>query len=137
MLAQCTAIIEAHRIMLSEKKMLIGQPKIEFLRTKLYDGLYKALSHMAQEFLKLSDTDLMKAQIQQFLGIINYLRDFIPYLFTLTSPLNKMLRKDPPSPLIVDPRPDRSCQKVEKDNAIPTTSSYSFRWEKNPPDRCK
>ena len=105
---------------------------------KLYDGQYEAQPHIAQKLLKFPNRDLIKAQIQQFLGIVNYLRDFEPHLPTLTSPLNKMLRKDPhPLPPTVDPRPDRRGQKVQKDNAVLTTSLDSFRQKKNPPNRCK
>ena len=63
---------------------------------KSYDGQYEAQLHIAQELLKFPDTDITKVKIQQFIGIVNYLRDFVPHLSTFISLLNKMLRKDPP-----------------------------------------
>ena len=44
----------------------------------LKDGHYHPGPHIAAELLKFPDTDLNKKQIQQFLRIVNYVRDFIP-----------------------------------------------------------
>ena len=42
LLAQFEAITQQHGIMLSEKKMILGQPTIEFLGMKLSNGQYEA-----------------------------------------------------------------------------------------------
>ena len=44
----------------------------------LEDGYYRPGPHIAQELLHFPNEHLTKKQIQQFLGIINYLRDFLP-----------------------------------------------------------
>ncbi|PON53918.1 hypothetical protein PanWU01x14_199150 [Parasponia andersonii] len=56
--------------------MVVARPNIEFLGMKLHNGQFEAQPHIAQELLKFPDHDLTKVQIQQFLGIVNYLRDF-------------------------------------------------------------
>ena len=76
--------------------MIIGQAQIEFLGMKLIKGQYEAQPHIAQELLKFPEKDFTKVQIQQFLGIVNYLRDFVPRLSELTRPLSDMLKRQPP-----------------------------------------
>jgi len=41
-------------------------------------GTYQPQPHIAQELLNFPDENLTLKQIQQFLGIVNYIRDFIP-----------------------------------------------------------
>ena len=88
-------LVESHSIMLFEKKSTLGQSTIEFLGMILEDGYYRPSPHIAQELLHFSDEHLTKKQIQQFLRIINYLRDFLPHLSIHTSQLFKMLKKKP------------------------------------------
>ncbi|KAL0796027.1 hypothetical protein Bca101_067404 [Brassica carinata] len=54
------------------------------------------LAHLATTLLDFPDENLTKRQIQQFLGVINYVSDFIPHLSRLTRPLQKMLTKNSP-----------------------------------------
>ncbi|KAK9044314.1 hypothetical protein V6N11_072625 [Hibiscus sabdariffa] len=82
--------------MLSERKMKIAQKEIEFLGMNLKGGQYQPGPHIAQELLKFPKEDLAKKQVLQFLGIVNYLRDFIPKISKYTNPLRKLLKKDPP-----------------------------------------
>ncbi|KAL5575092.1 hypothetical protein UlMin_016791 [Ulmus minor] len=96
LLAQFAEIRKQYGVMLLEKKMLVGQYKIEFLGMKLFNGQYEAQPHIAQEQLKFPDENLTKVQVQQFLGIVNYLRDFVPNISKLTSSLSRMLKKNPP-----------------------------------------
>ena len=46
--------------------------------------------------LHFPDQQLTKKQIQQFLGIINYIRDFIPHVDHHTNQLSALLKKKPP-----------------------------------------
>ena len=62
----------------------------------LKDGHYHPGSHIAAELLKFLDSDLTKKQIQQFLGIVNYVKDFIPKVAVHTSQLSCMLKKTAP-----------------------------------------
>ncbi|KAI5403927.1 hypothetical protein KIW84_051177 [Lathyrus oleraceus] len=59
-------------------------------------GKYQPQPHIAQELLNFPDENLTVKQIQQFFGIINYIRDFLPRLAKYTSPLSQMLKKKPP-----------------------------------------
>ena len=71
--------------MLSEKKSSIGKESIGFLGMVLKDGHYHPGLHIAAELLKFPDIDLTKKKIQQFLGNVNYVRDFIPKVAVHTS----------------------------------------------------
>ena len=62
----------------------------------LKDGHYHPRPHIAAELLKFPDIDLTKKQIQQFVGIVNYVRDFIPKVAVHTSQLSCMLKKTAP-----------------------------------------
>ncbi|KAH9668984.1 hypothetical protein KPL70_021606 [Citrus sinensis] len=73
LLSQFYDIIQSHGIMLSAKKSTIATDNIEFL-----------------------DQQLSKRQIQQFLGIINYIRDFLPHVDHHTHHLSALLKKQPP-----------------------------------------
>ncbi|KAL4378433.1 hypothetical protein GQ457_02G038020 [Hibiscus cannabinus] len=89
-------LVAQHGIMLSERKMKINQREIEFLGMNLKDGRYHPGPHIAQELMKFPNENLSKKQILQFLGIVNYLRDFVPKISKYTNPLRKMLKKTPP-----------------------------------------
>ncbi|KAH9680032.1 hypothetical protein KPL71_026386 [Citrus sinensis] len=65
-------IVQAHGIMLSEKKSSIGKESIDFLGMVIKDGQYQPGPHIAIELLKFPDTHLNRKQIQQFLIILNY-----------------------------------------------------------------
>ena len=88
-------IVQTHGIMLSGKKSSIGNESINFLGMVLQDGHHPG-PHIAEELTKFPDTNLNKKQIQQFLGIVNYLRDFIPKVAVHTNKLSRMLKKQPP-----------------------------------------
>ncbi|KAH9680144.1 hypothetical protein KPL71_026436 [Citrus sinensis] len=90
------SIVDKHGIMLSAKKSIIGQPSVEFLGMILKDGNFQPRPHIAQELLHFPDQDLSRKQIQQFLGIVNYLKDFIPHVARHTSHLSIMLKKSTP-----------------------------------------
>ncbi|KAK9010365.1 hypothetical protein V6N11_036876 [Hibiscus sabdariffa] len=96
LLKHFSQLIAQYGVMLSERKMKINQREIEFLGMHLKEGKYHPGSHIAQELLKFPDKDLSKKQILQFLGIVNYLRDFVPKISKYTNPLRKMLKKEPP-----------------------------------------
>ncbi|KAH9752102.1 hypothetical protein KPL71_014562 [Citrus sinensis] len=69
-------------------------PIIGFLDTGVdTNGQYQPGPHIATELLKFSATNLTKKQIQQFLGIVNYVRDFIPKVAIHTSQLSRILKK--------------------------------------------
>nr|XP_009790641.1 PREDICTED: uncharacterized protein LOC104238068 [Nicotiana sylvestris] len=63
--------------------------RAEQTRGKLSPGPY-----ICQELLKFPDTSLTTKQIQQFLGVVNYVKDSIPNISTYISLLTKMLKKN-------------------------------------------
>lgn len=86
-------IVHQHGIMLLEKKSSIGQNQIEFLGMRFSNGQYHPGPHIAEELFKFSD-QLTHKEVQQFLGIVNYLKEFIPQSSKHTSLLSQMLRKN-------------------------------------------
>ncbi|KAH9716851.1 hypothetical protein KPL71_021595 [Citrus sinensis] len=96
LLTQFYDILQSHGIMLSAKKSIIATDNVEFLGMIIKDGHYQPGKHIAQELLHFPDQQLSKRQIQQFLGIINYIRDFIPHVDRYTHHLSALLKKKPP-----------------------------------------
>ncbi|KAH9792659.1 hypothetical protein KPL71_004218 [Citrus sinensis] len=96
LLTQFYDIIQSHGIMLSAKKSTIAIDNIKFLGMIIKDGHYQPGKHIAQELLHFPDHQLSKRQIQQFLGIINYTRDFLPHVDHHTHHLSALLKKQPP-----------------------------------------
>ncbi|KAH9765512.1 hypothetical protein KPL70_001895 [Citrus sinensis] len=96
LLTQFYNILQSHGIMLSAKKSIIATDNVEFLDMIIKDGHYQPGKHIAQELLHFPDQQLSKRQIQQFLGIINYIRDFIPHVDHYTHHLSALLKKKPP-----------------------------------------
>ncbi|KAH9801590.1 hypothetical protein KPL71_001094 [Citrus sinensis] len=79
------------------KKSTIATNNIEFLGMTIKYGHYQPGKHIAQELIHFPYQNLSKRQIQQFLGIINYIRDFIPHVDHHTCQLSALLKKNPPS----------------------------------------
>ncbi|KAH9668332.1 hypothetical protein KPL70_021374 [Citrus sinensis] len=96
LLTQFYDIVQSHGIMLSAKKSTIATNNIEFLGMIIKDGHYQPGKHIAQELLHFPDQQLSKKQVQQFLGIINYIRDLIPHVDHYTRHLSALLKKKPP-----------------------------------------
>ena len=71
-------LVKSQGIMLSEKKMVIGQSSIDFLGVNISDGKYTLQPHIASSLGEFPDKLTNTKQIQQFLGIVNYMSDFIP-----------------------------------------------------------
>ncbi|KAK0573720.1 hypothetical protein LWI29_012429 [Acer saccharum] len=97
LLQQFHDIVDHYGIMLSEKKSTIGKPKIEFLGMNISNVQYRPGPHLAVQLLDFPDSDFNVKQVQQFLGIVNYIRDFIPHAGHYTSVLSPLLKKHPPS----------------------------------------
>ncbi|KAH9649400.1 hypothetical protein KPL70_025972 [Citrus sinensis] len=57
-------LVQAYRIMLSEKKSSIGKESIDFLGMVIKNGHYQPGPHIATELIKFLDTNLTKKQIQ-------------------------------------------------------------------------
>ena len=96
LLTQFYDLVQSHGIMLLAKKSTIATDNIEFLGTIIKDGHYQPGKHIAQELLYFPDQQLSKKQVQQFLGIINYIRYFITHVDHYTHHLSALLKKKPP-----------------------------------------
>ena len=95
LLSQFFEIINQKGIMLSEKKSHIGLHEVEYLGMRISNGKIQPGPHLVEHLPDFPDTNLTRKQIQQFLGIINYIRIFIPKVSRYMSPLSKLLKKDP------------------------------------------
>ena len=82
--------------MLSSSKSQIRTTKIEFLGMKFSIGYYSPQPYLVEELPKFPEKNFTIKQIQQFLGILNYIRDFIPNISHHTSKLSKMFKKNAP-----------------------------------------
>nr|KYP41902.1 polyprotein [Cajanus cajan] len=100
-----------HGIMFLEKKIQLSQQEIDFLGIKFSQGTYQPQPHIAKELLNFPEEKLTVRKIQQFLGIINYIRDFIPKVVRYTNPLSKMLKKDSPP---WGPEQTQAVQEIKK-----------------------
>ncbi|KAK0574989.1 hypothetical protein LWI29_032165 [Acer saccharum] len=96
LLQQFHDIVNQYGIMLSEKKSIVGKSEIEFLGMHIANGQYRPGPHLAVRLLDFPDSDLSVHQVQQFLGIVNYVRDFIPHVSHYTSVLSTILKQRPP-----------------------------------------
>lgn len=70
---------------------------IEFLGMKISNGTYVPQPHIATHLQDFPDENLTIKQVQQFLGIVNYVSEFVPRLNKLTQTLNQILKKNPSS----------------------------------------
>ncbi|KAI9173395.1 hypothetical protein LWI28_000671 [Acer negundo] len=61
------------------------------------NGKYHPSPHLACQLLEFPDSNLTTKQVQQFLGIINFIRDFLPHVTRYTSILSALLKKNPSS----------------------------------------
>ncbi|KAK0585855.1 hypothetical protein LWI29_035139 [Acer saccharum] len=96
LLQQFHDIVHHYGIMLSKKKSIIGRSEIEFLGMNISNGQYRSGPHLAVRSLDFPDSNLSVKQVQQFLGIVNYVRDFIPHVSQYTSVLSTLLKKRHP-----------------------------------------
>ena len=82
--------------MLSEKKLVIEQSSIDFLGVNISDGKYTLQPYLASSLAEFPDKLTNAKQIQQFLGIVNYMSDFIPKVSKYRNCLAQLLKKSPP-----------------------------------------
>nr|GEU31482.1 putative zinc finger, CCHC-type [Tanacetum cinerariifolium] len=96
LLSKFYSLVTKYGIILSEKKMEVGVTTIQFLGMEIFDGKYQPQPHVAQELLKFPDELSSQKMIQQFLGLVNYMADFLPKLSHHTAWLFPMLKNNPP-----------------------------------------
>lgn len=81
--------------MLSKKKMLILITKVDFIRMHIHNGQYTLQPHISKTLYEFPDKLTSIKKIQQFLGLVNYMADFIPHIVTYQGPLSLLLKKNP------------------------------------------
>jgi hypothetical protein len=86
--------VEQNDLILSKKKMKICKEKINFLCHEIGEGKIYLQDHIANFFLKFLDAIDDKKVLQQFLGIVNYARNYIDNLAKVAGPLYAKLRKN-------------------------------------------
>ncbi|ESQ47393.1 hypothetical protein EUTSA_v10028344mg [Eutrema salsugineum] len=89
-------IVQQYGIMLSEKKMAIRETEIDFLGMHISKGQYHLQPHIATQLNEFPDDKLSFKQVQQFLGVVNYMAEFIHGLAKYRSILSTQLKKDAP-----------------------------------------
>ena len=87
--------MKSQGIMLSEKKMVIGHSSIDFLGVSISDGKYILQPHIVVSLGEFPDKLTSTKQIQQFLGIVNYMSYFIPKISRYRNCLAQLLKKSP------------------------------------------
>lgn len=86
--------VEQNGLILSKKKMEICKQKINFLGHEIGEGKIYLQDHIAKKILEFPDAMNDKKVLQQFLGIVNYARNYIDNLAKLAGPLYAKLRKN-------------------------------------------
>ena len=76
--------------------MILATNDIQFLGMKISQGTCTPEMHIGQSISDFPEENLSKHQVQQFLGVINYVREFLLEAAKLINPLNQMLKKKPP-----------------------------------------
>ena len=89
-------LVKSQGIMFSEKKMVIGQSSIDFLGVSISNGKYTLQPHIAISLGEFPDKLTSAKQIQQFLGIISYMSDFISKISKYRNYLAQLLKKNLP-----------------------------------------
>ena len=88
-------LVKSRGIMLSEKKMVIGQSSIDFLGVSISNGKYTLQPHIAISLGEFPDKLTSAKKIQQFLRIVNYMSDFISKISKYRNCLAQLLKTTP------------------------------------------
>lgn len=89
-------IIKYNGLVLSKNNYSIFQINIRFLGHNIQQGTIVPIQRSIQFADKFCDQIFEKTQLQQFLGCVNYIEDFIPCLSNLLKPLRYILRTSSP-----------------------------------------
>ena len=96
LLAKFHKIVQQYGVMLPEKNVAIGETEIDFLGMNISTGEYYLQPHIATQFDEFPDEKLSFKQVQQFLGIVNYMSEFIHTLVKHRSILSAQVKKKAP-----------------------------------------
>ncbi|KAI9194700.1 hypothetical protein LWI28_008387 [Acer negundo] len=93
---------------------------------KLSMRMYSPGSHLTVQLLDFPDSHMTTKQVQQFLGIVNFIRDFLPQVSRYTSVLSSLMKKIPQS----------WNSSHTGHGAVSVGAYYSFKWSTHSPYRC-
>jgi hypothetical protein len=94
-------VIKINGLVVSATKIKLFQTNIRFLGYNIHQSRISPISRVIQFADKFPDEILEKAQLQRFLGSLNYVADFYQNLRKKCKPLFDRLQKNPP-PWTVD-----------------------------------
>ena len=89
-------LVKSQGIMFSEKKNGHWANINIVLGMTILDGKYTLQPHIATSLKEFPDKLSTAKQIQQFLGIVNYMSDFIAKISKCRNYLAQLLKKNPP-----------------------------------------
>ncbi|RDX80042.1 Orf V, partial [Mucuna pruriens] len=89
-------IIKQNGLAVSQIKINLFQTKIRFLGHNIYQGIIIPIDRLIEFSNKFPNQILDKTQLQRFLGCLNYVGKFVPYLNHIVKPLHDRLKKNPP-----------------------------------------
>ncbi len=69
--------------MLSQSKMKVGQTSIELFGVQIKDNKYHPQPHIATKIQDFLENNLTWKQVQKIIGLVNYVREFIPKLASI------------------------------------------------------
>ena len=86
-------IIKQNGLAVSKSKINLFQTKIRFLGHNIYQGTIIPIDRSIEFANKFPNQITDKTQLQRFLGCLNYVGDFVPYLNNIVKPLHDRLKK--------------------------------------------
>ena len=89
-------IIKQNGLTVSKSKINLFQTRIRFLGHKIYQCTIIPIERSIEFANKFPNQILDKTQLQRFLGCLNYVREFVPYLNNIVKPLHDRLKKNLP-----------------------------------------
>ena len=89
-------IIKQNGLAISQTKINLFQTRIRFLGHNIHQGTIIPIDRSIEFDNKFPNQILDKTQLQRFLGCLNYVCEFVPYLNNIVRPLHDRLRKNPP-----------------------------------------
>ena len=94
-LNQVFRLIRENKLFLKRSKCQFGQDSVDFCGTRVSrEGIHLAQNKLASLFDTPPPTNIK--QLQSFLGICNWFRDFIPEFSLIATPLTELTKKDQP-----------------------------------------
>lgn len=110
-------IVEEHYIMLSKKKIIFRVNSIESLVMKISNGIYVPQPYIAIHLFEFLNFNLITKLIQQFLGIVNHIYEFVFMLSKITKPFYQILKKNSFG-LVYNPDPTHSQAQIDNSQTI-------------------